>query len=66
MKSVQDAASPIDFSDASMINWLSKKGLCEALEYHGKDLLELKSFDMYHKVVLSCNHLKPSNIWVIF
>ena len=42
MKSCQDAASVIDFSDAAMIDWLSKEGLCEALEHHVEDLSKLK------------------------
>ena len=44
MKSVQDMASAINFGDASMIDWLSKKGVCEALKYHGEDLSELKNW----------------------
>ena len=49
MKSVQDAASGIDFCDASVIDWLSVDGLCAALECHGEDQSELESID-FHEV----------------
>ena len=41
-KRCQDATSVINFSDAAMIDWLSKEGLNEALEHYGEDLSELK------------------------
>ena len=41
-KRCQDATSVINFSDAAMIDWLSKEGLNEALEHYGKDLSKLK------------------------
>ena len=66
MKNVQDAASAINFGDASMINWLSKKALCGALKYHGKDQSELESFDLNDKVVLLCSHFKPNDIRLVF
>ena len=62
MKSVQDTASRIDFSDASTINWLSKKGLCDALECYGEDQSELESFDSHEKVVRLCSFFKPNDI----
>ena len=66
MKSVQDAASGIDFGDASMIDWLSEKGLCVALECHGEDQSELESFDLHEKVVLLCSYFKPNDIRPVF
>ncbi len=49
-KSVQDVASAINFEDAATINWLSKKGLCDALEYHEEYQSELKNMDFHAKV----------------
>ena len=42
MKTCQDAANVIDFSDAPMIDSLSERELCEVLKDHGEDLSELK------------------------
>ena len=61
-KSVQDATSAIDFDNATMIDWPSKEGLCEALQYHGEDQTELKNMDFHAKVVLLCGHFKPNDI----
>lgn len=66
MKSVQDAASTINFGDASMINWLSEKGICVALEHHGKDQSKLESFDLHEKVVLLCSYFKPNDTQSVF
>ena len=66
MKSVQDAAIAINFGDASMIDWLSEKGLCVALGCHGEDQSELESFDLHEKVVRLCSFVKPNDILLIF
>ena len=66
MKSVQDEASGIDFSDASTIDWLSEKGLCDALECYGEDQSELESFDLHEKVVRLCSFFKPNDIRPVF
>ena len=66
MKSVQEKASGIDFSDALTIDWLSEKGLCDALACYGEDQSELESFDLREKVVRLCSFFKPNDIQPIF
>ena len=66
MKSVQDEASGIDFGGASTIDWLSEKGLCDALECYGEDQSELESFDLQEKVVLLYSFFKPNDIRPLF
>ena len=66
MKSEQDVANAIDFDDASTIDWLSKKGLCDALAHYGEDKSELKHMDFNAKVVLLCNNFKPNDIRPVF
>ena len=63
---MQDAASTINFYYASMTDWVSKKGLGEALEYHGKDQTELKNMDFHNKVVLLCTNFKLNDICSFF
>ena len=62
MKKVQEEESVIDLEDASAINWLSEKGVDDALTYYGEDSLELKAFDYHDKVVLLCTHFKPNDV----
>ena len=65
-KKLQDEASAIDFEDASEIDWLSKKGLCDALTYYGEDPLLLQHVDHNDMIVLLCTHFKPNDIRPVF
>ena len=72
IKRLQNAASTVsrhgtvDFKDASMIDWTSKKGLHTALEYHGEDKSDLENLDYHNKVLLLYNVFKPIDIRPIF
>lgn len=66
MISAHDEASGFEFSDASTIDWLSEKALCDALQCHGEDQSELGSSDLHEKVVRLCSFFKPNNIRLVF
>ncbi len=61
-KSVQDATSATNFNNTTMIDWLSKEGLCEALQYHREDQTELENMAFHANVVLLCGKFKPNDI----
>ena len=66
IKSVDDAANGFDPSDASTLDWLNEKALCDALQCHGQDHSELESSDMHEKVVRLCGFYKPNDIRPVF
>ena len=66
MKSVQDAASGIDFCDASAIDWLSADGVCAALECHGEHQSELESVYLDEIVLLLCSYFKPNDMRPVY
>ena len=65
-KKVQDEESSIEFKDAAAIDWLSKKGVHDALIYYGEDPLKLKDIEYNDKIVLLCTHFKPTDIRLVF
>ena len=66
MKSVQDAASGIDFCDDSAIDWLSADGVRAALECHGEHQSELESIDLDEMILLLCSYFKPNDMRPVY
>ena len=66
MKTVQDAASGIDFCDASAIDWMSADGVRAALECHGEHQSELESIDLDETILLLCSYFKPNDIRPVY